>query len=89
MIRYRISSEKEVSDLRKMLEVANLEIKQAERAEKAKEVKKEVGLLVEKKSKKGNEVKEMHKQRQEMLKRIGNGGNPSLCDDKCPMVLYL
>ena len=72
-----------------MLEVANLEEKQAEREEEAKEVEQKIGLLLEEKCEKGIEVGKLDKQRQEVLKRTMKGGNPSLCDGNCPMDLYL
>ena len=75
--------------MKKMLEVANLEEKQAEREEEAKEVEQKIGLLLAEKCEKGIEVGKLDKQRQELLKRTRNGGNPSLCDGNCPMAFYL
>ena len=88
-IRYRIMRENQVSDLRKKLEVANLEEKLAEREEEAKEVEQKVGLLIAEKFEKGMKVGELDKQRQELLKRTRKEGIPGLCDGNCPMALYL
>ena len=88
-IRYRILRENEISDLRKMLEVANLEEKQAEREEEAKQVEQKIGVHLTEKYEKGIEIGELDKQRQEVLNRTRKGGNPSLCDGNCPMAVYL
>ena len=72
-----------------MLEVANLEEKQAEREEEAKEVEQKIGLLLEEKCEKRIEVGKLDKQRQEVLEQTRKGGNSSLCDGNCPMALYL
>ena len=88
-IRYRIFLEKEVTDLQRKLEIADLEDKQSERQLELKIMEQALGHLYDQRNAMGLKVVGIEKKRRKALEQTKEGWKPTQCDGKCDLALYL
>ena len=89
LIRHRILLEKEVPNLQRKLEIANLENKQLQRELEVRTIDQKIGQLYEQRNGVGLKILDIEKKRRKALEQTKEGWRPSKCDGECDLALYL